>query len=104
MTALTANNGSGDVMSRMFWPGLLVVLMVSGPNAGGVQKSSAKPRPLDALVRVLAQSDDVAVQKDILRGMSDALTGRRSVTAPAGWSALHRTLSVSKDAEVRERV
>jgi putative heme-binding domain-containing protein len=59
-------------------------------------------RPLDALVRVLATSDDVEVQRDILHGMSDALAGRRNVPAPAGWSDVHRKLRASKDAEVRE--
>jgi glutamate 5-kinase len=47
-------------MSRMFCPCLLVALLTtsSGP--------AAKPKPLDALVRVLSESDDAAVQKDIL--------------------------------------
>ena len=85
-------------MSRRFWHGLVVALLVAVPGP------AARPRPLDALVHVLSRSDDVAVQKDILRGMSDALAGRRSVTAPAGWSALHRKLGASKDAEVSERV
>jgi hypothetical protein len=63
-----------------------------------------KPRPLDALARLLADSDDVDVQKDVLRGMGEALAGRRNVTAPKDWSAVHKKLSASKDAEVRERV
>jgi putative heme-binding domain-containing protein len=63
-----------------------------------------KPRPLDALAKVLADNDDVDVQKDVLRGMGEALAGRRNVTAPKGWSAVHKKLSASKDAEVRERV
>jgi putative membrane-bound dehydrogenase-like protein len=58
---------------------------------------------LDLLVRVLSGSDDVAVHRDVLRGMSDALAGRRSVPAPTGWSEVHRKLRASKDAEVRER-
>jgi hypothetical protein len=63
-----------------------------------------KPRPLDALAKVLADNDDVDVQKDVLRGMGEALAGRRNVTAPKDWSAVHKKLSASKDAEVRERV
>jgi len=63
-----------------------------------------KPRPLDALAKLLAEADDVDVQKDVLRGMSDALAGRRNVAAPKGWSGVHKKLSASKDAEVRERV
>ncbi len=84
-------------MSRTFWPGVLLVLLVTATG------SADRSRPLDALVRVLAGSDDAAVQKDLLRGMSDALAGRRNLKAPAGWSALHRKLSASPDAEVRER-
>ncbi len=61
------------------------------------------PRPVDTLTRVLSASDDVAVQRDILRGMSDALAGRRAVPAPAGWASVHRKLRASTDAEVRER-
>jgi putative heme-binding domain-containing protein len=85
-------------MPRLSLPVLLIALLLplSGP--------AARPRPLDALVSVLSASDDVAVQKDILRGMADALAGRRNLAAPAGWSAVHRKLSASKDAEVRERV
>lgn len=60
--------------------------------------------PLDALVPILAGAADLDVQRDILRGMSDALAGRRRVAAPAGWAAVHRQLSASPDAEVRERV
>src|SRR5262249_15445631 len=71
----------GEAMSRIFWAGLLVTLLATAPGP------AAKPRPLDALVRVLADSDDPAVQKDILRGMGDALAGRRNLKAPAGWSA-----------------
>ncbi len=52
----------------------------------------------------LATSDDAAVQLDILRGMHEALQGRRSVIAPEGWSAVHRRLADSKNAEIREKV
>ena len=62
-----------------------------------------KPRPLDGVVAVLAKSDDVETQRDILRGMSDALAGRRKMTPPVGWSAVHEKLIASKDAEVRSR-
>jgi putative heme-binding domain-containing protein len=62
-----------------------------------------KAKPLDALVGILASSDDVEVQRDVLRGMGDALAGRRNVKAPRGWSHVHRKLRASKDGEVRER-
>jgi putative membrane-bound dehydrogenase-like protein len=62
-----------------------------------------KPSPLGVLVRILAGTDDPEVQRDVLRGMADALAGRRDVPAPAGWSAVHSRLRSSKDGEVRER-
>jgi putative heme-binding domain-containing protein len=67
-------------------------------------RAEEKPRPLDALAKLLATTEDTEVQKDVLRGMADALAGRRNVTAPKGWSAVHKKLSASKDGEVREGV
>src|SRR5262245_13725800 len=77
---------------------IALVLFATGAAA------DEKPRPLDALAKLLADSDDVDVQKDVLRGMSDALAGRRNVAAPKGWGEVHKKLSASKDDEVRERV
>ena len=62
-----------------------------------------KARPLDGVVTILAKSDDLETQRDILRGLSDALAGRRKMTPPTGWSAVHEKLIASKDAEVRSR-
>jgi putative heme-binding domain-containing protein len=53
---------------------------------------------------VLAGSDDVDLQRHVLRGMHDALAGRRSAAAPPGWSAVYRKLSASADPEVRQKV
>jgi putative heme-binding domain-containing protein len=83
-------------MSRVVFLGLAVGLLAGSAN------SAEKTNPLDALVRVLAEGD-VSIQRDVLRGMADALAGRRNVAAPKGWSAVHRKLMASKDAEVRER-
>jgi putative heme-binding domain-containing protein len=58
---------------------------------------------LEPLVRVLAASEDSALQRDVLQGMCEALQGRRHVAAPKGWSAVYRRLETSKDPEVRER-
>lgn len=80
-------------MTRVLLP-LLALLLVSADA----------PRPLDALTRVLATSADEAVQLDVLTGMAEALAGRKSIRAPAGWDAVHRRLSVARSAEVRRRV
>ncbi len=62
-----------------------------------------KPSPVEPLVHVLQNTDDVALQRDVLRGMHEALHGRRKVVAPAAWSAVYPKLSASTDPEVREK-
>ena len=39
---------------------------------------------VDALVGVLSEARDAQLQLDVLRGMSDALKGKRDVQMPAG--------------------
>lgn len=76
----------------------------------GVVPLSADDLPMTAsgtltpLVRLLAESNDAAVQRDVLRGIYEAFQGRRSVSAPEGWSTVYRKLSVSDNAEIREKV
>jgi putative heme-binding domain-containing protein len=60
--------------------------------------------PLPALVQVLGTSDDAQFHLDILKGMSDGLTGRRRVTMPAGWEEIAAKLAKSPNAQVRELV
>ncbi len=60
-------------------------------------------RALAPLVRVLATTDDAALQRDVLRGMCEALQGRRNVAAPEGWAAAYRKLASSPNREVREK-
>jgi putative heme-binding domain-containing protein len=57
---------------------------------------------LSALVEVLKSSDDPQFHLDILKGMSEALKGRRGVKAPVGWEALSGRLGKSPNAQVRE--
>lgn len=59
---------------------------------------------LAALVDILKSTDDASFQKDILKGLSDGLKGRRSVKMPAGWSELSGRLSKSQDSEIRKLV
>jgi putative heme-binding domain-containing protein len=64
----------------------------------------AKSRGLDALVKILIASDDTAIQRDVLRGIHEALQGRTGLAAPAGWDAVRGKLAKSPDAELREKV
>jgi putative heme-binding domain-containing protein len=54
------------------------------------------------LVELLAESDDAEVQRDILRGMYEALQGRR-LDMPDGWTRVQRKLADSPNAEVRQK-
>jgi putative heme-binding domain-containing protein len=76
---------------------VVAVLLPAAGRAGGPAGIG-----LDPLVRVLAESGDAGVRRDVLRGMAEALRGRRGVREPAGWPAVSRTLGASPDAEVRE--
>jgi putative heme-binding domain-containing protein len=81
-----------------------IVLMIGVVSLSAADPPAASSRVLAPLVRILADSNDPAVQLDILRGMHEALQGRRSVTAPEGWSAVHRKFADSANAEIRAKV
>jgi putative heme-binding domain-containing protein len=70
----------------------------------GLLRAVAQERneAMDALVQVLAQSDDSQLQYDILKGMSDGLKGRRNVPMPVGWEELSAKLAQSSNTPVRE--
>jgi putative heme-binding domain-containing protein len=69
------------------------------PAAGG----AAPPPNLAPLVNLLGQIDDPAVHRDVLRGITEAVKGRRGLPVPNGWADVYAKLSKSPDAEVRER-
>jgi putative heme-binding domain-containing protein len=79
-----------------FLPGVLVLVLAWAVH-------SAPSRGLEPLVRVLRGSDDVEVQRDVLRGMLEALAGRRRVEAPPGWNEASSKLLASSSAEVRQK-
>lgn len=60
------------------------------------------PSNLDPLVEVLGQVDDAAFQLDVLKGIHDAVKGRRKLTTPKSWPTVSRKLAKSPDAKVRE--
>lgn len=57
---------------------------------------------LSPLVQVLAQSNDVQIQLDILKGISEGLRGQRRVAMPKGWDTLAKKLAQSPNGEVKE--
>lgn len=60
-----------------------------------------QPEAVDRLVGLLAVTDDVDLQKDILRGMEAALRGWRKAEPPKVWATIHRRLAKAKDEEVQ---
>jgi putative heme-binding domain-containing protein len=56
---------------------------------------------LSALAAVLKEIDDADAQLDILKGMREALKGRRNVKMPAGWADTAKKLAAGPRADVR---
>ena len=67
-----------------------------------VHADEGKDDGITALVEVLGASDDAAFHLDILKGINEALKGRRKVDMPKAWPAVYKNLKESKDAQVRE--
>jgi putative heme-binding domain-containing protein len=73
------------------------LLAVGFALAGPVSAADALPK----LTQLLAESSDAQFQLDVLRGLSDALKGRRTAPMPAGWEAVEAKLADSANADVR---
>ena len=58
---------------------------------------------ITALVDILGASDDPAFHNDILKGINDALKGRRKIAMPKSWPGVYAKLKESKDEKVREQ-
>jgi len=65
--------------------------------------SSGTPEALALLVDGLRQTEDDAARLTILRGLNDALQGRRQVAMPDGWPAAFARLAASTRADVRNQ-
>src|SRR5262249_32034732 len=63
--------------------------------------SIGTPESLHVLVAGLARTEDLTVQRAFLRGLGEALRGRRQVPMPAAWPETFGRLVRSSDAEVR---
>ena len=76
--------------------------VASSARAAAEPAAEAGASPLDALVELLASTDDAAIRRDVLLGMQAALEGRRAMAMPAGWPRVSRELEQGADAELRE--
>jgi putative heme-binding domain-containing protein len=82
---------------------LLVPLALGFSCAAWLALPAADSAALNALVQLLAQVDDSAVQLDVLKGMHEGLRGRRNLKMPAGWGDVYAKLQASRNAEIREK-
>jgi putative heme-binding domain-containing protein len=85
-----------ELIMRKLFLLLVCIGMLTAPFAGRAADSD----PIASLVAVLKDSKDTQLQLDILRGISAAVKGRRSVPMPAGWSDVETKLTANKNAEV----
>jgi putative membrane-bound dehydrogenase-like protein len=58
---------------------------------------------LDPVVAALETSKDSGLQRDVVRGMFEALNGRREIKGPANWSAVVTKLSRHADSDVQDK-
>jgi putative heme-binding domain-containing protein len=80
---------------------LLSLLIGLGLVGAPLSARAADADPIAALVAVLKDSNDAQLQLDILKGVSEALKGRRSAPMPAGWADVETKLTSSKNPEIR---
>ncbi|MHB8521919.1 MAG: c-type cytochrome [Limisphaerales bacterium] len=91
---------------RRFGVQVLIAAVVVGafPIPRLQSQTADPPDALPALVQVLRQTEDAQFQLDVLKGMSEAMKGRRHVTMPAGWENVAAKLGQSPNATVRALV
>lgn len=83
----------------------IVATIMAGMLAVGVSAAPSGQTPaLAPLVKVLQLTEDSAIQRDVLRGMHEALQDRRSIPMPDGWHAVYEKLRTSNDREIRQEV
>jgi putative membrane-bound dehydrogenase-like protein len=63
----------------------------------------SKDNGLESLIALLDEIANAAAQRDILRGIQEALKGRRQFPMPRGWQTTHAKLTQSSADDVRER-
>jgi putative membrane-bound dehydrogenase-like protein len=110
-----AEDASDPYLPLMYWYAMEPTLP-RGKLAGGfvdariplVREFAARritevmDRRLDDLVSVLRRVDQPTLQRDILRGIKEGLSGRRQVRMPSSWYGAYPVVMASPLAEVRE--
>ena len=91
--------GLGRRIGMGFAAAALGVVLLGMPRAMLAQGNANDTLP--RLTAILGESSDAQFQKDLLRGMTAAFQGQRSIPMPSGWEAIEARLAQSADVEVR---
>ncbi|MFN4260594.1 MAG: c-type cytochrome [Gemmataceae bacterium] len=88
-------------MRRYLLSSVLFLSCASFP--GQLPAAEEVPIGVQRLVQLLERVAEPAIQRDVLRGMSEAYKGQRQAPMPVEWPRLARKLAHSPDAEVRDK-
>ncbi|ODU24329.1 MAG: hypothetical protein ABS95_01995 [Verrucomicrobia bacterium SCN 57-15] len=86
------------MMLQKLASGILAGSLLFGMQSWAQESSNAG---LSGLVQVLDSTSDSQMQLDILKGISEALKGKRQVPMPDGWRSVEKKLANSNDQQVR---
>lgn len=87
------------MLTVLVTPGLLALLWI--PLVTAAPAADEASEGLVAVLEVIGTVDDAGFQYDLLKGASEALVGRKSLTAPPVWKELGPRLLASPDARVQ---
>lgn len=62
---------------------------------------AAEDAAVTTMLQIVRESPDAQLQIDVLRGVTEALKGRRDVAMPAGWAEVEQKLGTSRNEELR---
>ncbi|MFO0866950.1 MAG: PVC-type heme-binding CxxCH protein [Gemmataceae bacterium] len=95
----------GDANHRTKGLELALNTKISPLLAFGVRRTAAdgSPEAIETLAALVAKTSEPNVQLTILRGINEALKGRRDVPMPASWAKAFAALAESGNAEVRSQ-
>src|SRR4051812_8395468 len=82
---------------------VVLLLMMLALFASAMAFADDADDTLGLLIRVLKDTADPAAQADLLKGMNDAMAGKRNVKMPPGWQEVYANLSQSPNEEVRKQ-
>ena len=86
-----------EMKRTLFSLSAATALFLTGIGAAFAQQTDS----LTGLITILQETDDTQLQLDVLRGVSEALKGKRDLPMPEGWQQVETKLGASRNEEVR---